>query len=164
MGLDIISISNIEKSNDDNGFYIGKITEKNKYSHNHKYEEGWYESGVDSETFDFRAGSYSSYGQFRQILSKSILGCSAEVVWMKEKEYKGSAFFELINFSDCEGYIGPETSEKLYMDFLLNAKKFVTYVHKNIDDKESRSYFITLYDQWAKACQNASSSGILIFA
>ena len=163
MGLDIISISKIEKSDNEDGFYIDKITEKTKYNHNHNYGEGWYESGVDSKTFDFRAGSYSTYSQFRQVLSKAILGCSPETVWLKEEEMKDAPFFELINFSDCDGYMGPEVAEKLYNDFLAHAKQFVSYVYKNIDDVNSREFLTIKYDNWAKACHNAKEGGILIF-
>ena len=50
----------------------------------------------------FRAGAYSYYNRFREKL---------------EKMASNSQLFELIMFSDCEGYIGPVVSKKLAKDF-----------------------------------------------
>ncbi len=62
----------------------------------------------DAEVFGFRAGSYSGHGAFRDALSETALGVDPPTVWGNPDAYKDEPFFELINFSDCEGSIGPE--------------------------------------------------------
>lgn len=56
-------------------------------------------------SFDFRAGSYGTYGGWRNWLEN--------IVVIEHPE----AFAELIHFSDCEGTIGPVVCEKLWRDF-----------------------------------------------
>lgn len=62
----------------------------------------------------FRAGSYSGYGEWRDWLAKAAGFESAKEVWSNNKD---GPLSELINFSDCEGYIGPAVSAKLANDF-----------------------------------------------
>lgn len=61
----------------------------------------------------FRAGSYSGYNAWRQWLA-GLCGTKAQEAF--EGRYTGP-MSELINFSDCEGLIGPVTSAKLAKDF-----------------------------------------------
>jgi hypothetical protein len=53
----------------------------------------------------FRAGSYSGYNWWRNQLALMAYGKSAEEIW-REPNPSGP-FIELIDFSDCEGVIGP---------------------------------------------------------
>ena len=65
-------------------------------------------------------------------------------------------FVELLNFSDCEGFIGPKTSAKLHADFLEWDKKA-----KNFDSQNS--YFYETYKEWTEAFKVASDGGCVIF-
>lgn len=81
--------------------------------------DGFYTFADKSRRHD--VGPYSSYGFFRDALSRLMLAMSAEDVW-SSKRTEGP-FVELINFSDCDGFIGPKTSAKLAVDFALHADK-----------------------------------------
>lgn len=65
----------------------------------------------------FRAGSYGGYNQFREQLCQAALEVSPEAVWDDLDAYAGQPFFELVNFTDCDGAIGPTTCAKLARDF-----------------------------------------------
>lgn len=74
----------------------------------------------------FRAGSYGGYNRWREELAK-LVGyplTERESHGQIMKEHAAGAwqadsgpFWELINFSDCEGIIGSATSAKLAKDF-----------------------------------------------
>lgn len=115
------------------------------------------------ESMRFRAGSYSGYNTWREILAK-LAGYPA----VESTEYgrtslrhdagaweaDGGPFWELIHFSDCEGDIGPEVSTKL-------AKDFTEFQDKA--DAEDGDFFKTLYTQWRKAFEMASQNGCVSF-
>ena len=96
----------------------------------------WYKR---DEAGDFRAGSYSGYGAWRAALASVAEG----------------AFWELINFSDCEGTIGPVVSAKLAKDFETHRDR--------IQDEVRDEYFMHLYDAWMKAFQTAADGGCVTF-
>lgn len=62
----------------------------------------------------FRAGAYSAYNRFREQLAQMV-GYSPQQAW--DGSISDKPFLELVNFSDCEGMIGPVTSAKLAADF-----------------------------------------------
>lgn len=122
----------------------------------------------------FRAGSYSGYSNWRRTLSKMI-GWEIEDLWQhvgtlvqrnenlndvlnESDELKVDIpFVELLNFSDCEGFIGPKTSAKLYLDFLeWNEKAKVSVPFKG-------GYFYETYQEWTEAFKVASDGGCVIF-
>ena len=121
----------------------------------------------------FRAGSYSGYSSWRRTLAKMI-GWEIEELWQhvgtlvqrnenlndvlnESDELKVDIpFVELLNFSDCEGFIGPKTSAKLHADFLEWDKKA-----KNFDSQNS--YFYETYKEWTEAFKVASDGGCVIF-
>ena len=65
-------------------------------------------------------------------------------------------FFELINFSDCEGSIGPVVSAKLARDFAEFDERA-----RSLND-EGR-HFYRLYKSWTTAFQMASDGGMVDF-
>jgi hypothetical protein len=78
------------------------------------YPEGFY-GGELSE----RHGSwpYSSYNRLRELICQAALGISPRQVWNAPSCFRPASEFEgifaLVNFSDCEGAIGPVTSAKI---------------------------------------------------
>lgn len=66
----------------------------------------------------------------------------------------GGPFWELINFSDCEGVLGPATSAKLAGDFATWQEKA---------DQHPDEAFRVLYARWRKACEMAADGGALVF-
>ena len=122
----------------------------------------------------FRAGSYSGYSNWRRTLSKMI-GWKIEDLWRhvetlvqrnknlndvlsESDEIKVDIpFVELLNFSDCEGFIGPKTSAKLYLDFLEWDEK------AKVSDPFKGGYFYETYKEWTEAFKVASDGGCVIF-
>jgi hypothetical protein len=72
--------------------------------------EGWY-FGEDGRSF--RAGSCSGYNRVRADLCRLALGVDPEMVWASPARYRDEPLYPLIQFSDCEGAIGPDTSKRL---------------------------------------------------
>jgi len=107
------------------------------------------------ETFHFRAGSYGGYGDWRRSLSVLGLGTTAETVWHEPGAFAGEPFVELVNFSDCEGAIGPATSEKLAADF-------ATHRDAAASGPDFGGYFLAKYDDWHKAFTLASDDGWVV--
>lgn len=120
--------------------------------------EGWYSY---AESTGFRAGSYSGYGEWRDLLAK-LAGYPATREGSRHShsagawKAEGGPFWELINFSDCDGVIGPVTSWKLAADFAEwdeRAKAFA----------ETRQWFYELYRSWREAFEMAADSGAVEF-
>jgi len=119
----------------------------------------------------FRAGSYSGYSGWRRTLA-NMIGWDIEELWRKVETLvqrnenlndvlseNGNVkidipFVELLHFSDCEGFIGPKTSAKLYADFLEWNEKA-----KTVD----QGYFYEKYQEWTKAFEVASDGGCVVF-
>ena len=117
-------------------------------------------------TFDeylhVRAGSYGGYSRWRFMLCNMALGVDPDVVWENPEKYKDAPFFELINFSDCEGCIGTIVSQKLYGDFLEYKDRAKTYADRLPDDFDGH-YWHDKYVEWTEAFQLASKDGCVDF-
>lgn len=108
---------------------------------------------TDGDTLDFRAGSYSGYNAWRETLCERENGVSPAEVWKEPVVWKDAAFFELINFSDCEGTIGPLACARLAQDF-----KEARYRIPSGDE-----WFDRLYETWAEAFELAANTGLVDF-
>ena len=134
----------------------------NWYGQSDDIKKGFY-SYKDRET-SFRAGSYSGYGRFRRVLCEFFYGFSPEIIWNNPDEYKGSPFAEIICFSDCDGTIGPKTSEKLYKDFRDNEEKFKAYLKEKLPTEVYSVDFLgESYNNWLEAFKIASNNGAVCF-
>lgn len=65
------------------------------------------------DTIDFRAGSYSGYGEWRRWLCQLAFGVPPEEVWKNPGKWADYPLSLLINFTDCDGEIGPVASAKI---------------------------------------------------
>lgn len=113
------------------------------------------------DTFD--AGSYSSYNWWRNELAriagykpiefiedgKSVLKYD-ETAW----RLKNGPFWEIINFTDADGAIGPVVSEKLYRDFQKYKDKAMHFKNE---------YFIDVYLNFLNAFDVARKNGLILF-
>ncbi len=156
MGLDIVAYSKLRESEYEDTIHVNR----DAFKMNEDLNEGYYEH---TDNFHFRAGSYSGYNHWRDTLCRAIHGVPAEVLWSRTKTYEGKDFFELINFSDCEGQFGPKISEKLYQDFANeeNKKKLKNYLSEN---KIMDDYFYEAnYDDFMKAFNLSRQEGLLVF-
>lgn len=101
------------------------------------------------KTSGFGAGSYGGYGEWRQQLAR-LVGTTAESVWADPKP---GPFVELINNSDCEGFIGPVTSKKLAADFAA---------HQEAAKKVGDQWFFARYLDWKRAFELAANGGAVV--
>lgn len=165
MGLDIrVATSILEITDKDRivegDYYLHVLHDHPEMERASDIKEGYYD--LTGESFSFRAGSYSGYNFFRNLLSEAILGVPAKMVWERTEFYEKKPFFELINFSDCEGCMGPEVSKKLYNDFEENKEKFYTFV-KNKYQFESQ-FYTRVYDDFMTGYGMVGDEGVLIFS
>ncbi|HET6250674.1 MAG TPA: hypothetical protein VFE47_23500 [Tepidisphaeraceae bacterium] len=71
----------------------------------------------DLDCFDFDAGSYGGYNEFRDELSRLAIGIPANELWTNPEPHLESPFVELLLLRPEGNAIGPVTSAKLYRDF-----------------------------------------------
>lgn len=123
-------------------------------------------------THAFHAGSYSGYSVYRNHLSTCFLGRGRVVEnWLDEDGYwdwldalpEGTPFYELINFADNEGCIGPIASEKLYKEHIDGRQTFVQYVAQLDGVQQRKDRFIESYDNWVTAFDLARQDGLVSF-
>lgn len=102
----------------------------------------------------FRAGSYGGYNRWRSQLCQLAHKCEPSVIWAR-RPFEG-VFAELIDFSDCEGVISPETCAKLARDFAEWDDRA-----KAMPDVDG--YFYEKYQAWRKAFEVAADGGFVMF-
>lgn len=114
--------------------------------------------------FAFRAGSYSGYNLWRNELAKlagykptSYKSFKGETelrydatVWKLKK----GPFWELIDFSDAEGVIGPAACKRVHKDFVH---------YQAAAAKHSDEYFRSSYEDWMKAFAMCANNGAIVF-
>lgn len=178
MGLDISAYENLqfalpgEGMDEDgdidysNGFFKLYIN-KDFYARAAGIPDGTICSGYENH-HSFRAGSYSGYGSWRNMLAELAAYPLAEEeqgsragrathqagAWQTDE----GPFWELINFSDCEGCIGPQVSAKLADDFMQWHEKA-----KAFSEAKDDSYFLQKYEDFALAFKMASNNGAVSF-
>jgi hypothetical protein len=171
------------KEDDENDDEYDDYAVNTKYNGDFQYQlgslKGVYNLTESSVSGHISCGAYSSYNSWRNELAIMSGYGSAQNVWSDtdfnpclpyinlryrklKKINKENAigeqisikpFYELINFSDCEGVIGPEISKKLYKDFVDFEQ-----MAKNCDD-----YFYRKYNEWKEAFRIASEGGAICF-
>lgn len=124
--------------------------------------EGYVRYVVKGESHGFRAGSYGGYGQWREQLANIFLNitheCHTNGFWEAVHASTGQPFYELINFSDCEGILYGPVCEKLYTDFSVNRQHFIDNVAP-----DEFNYDVGKYDEWTKAFELAADNGLVSF-
>lgn len=153
MGLDIYYMKNIKR--------ISDYPEDDDYDYDHHYLQPNEQFNVHGEIRDgiysaedeqsFRVGSYSGYNGWRNRLAVMAGYSSFEEACTTPE----GPFVELINFSDCEGVICAEVSEKLYNDFLNN--------HVFAKEKMEQ-YDLETYEDFMNGFASAKENGCLVFS
>ena len=98
----------------------------------------------------FRAGGYGGYNGWRRWLAE-LAGYDDADAW-EGLVPEAAPFLPLVNFSDCEGVIGPVTSKRLAADFQAFADKLkgdISYIEK--------------YRAWQIAFETAADNGAVCF-
>ena len=86
MGLDISAYSKITKTENLDEATIFVFRGEYYSDRATDLEQGTYIEGEGCESIGFRAGSYSGYGVFRNLLSQIILGADARTIWTNEEK------------------------------------------------------------------------------
>jgi hypothetical protein len=156
MGLDIVAYTGLKKVEAEENIQVAH----DQFGYSSDLEKGWYDC---DDSFHFRAGSYSGYNTWRRALCQAIHGVSDTQFWKKAENFIGQPFYELINFSDCEGQIGPKISEKLYQDFTNpeNEEKFLYYCNQNLETEMLREFYLENWEDFKKAFQMARHNGLV---
>ncbi len=176
MGLDIIAYSKLEPKRDDRvaevmdslfipqGEWVIEFQENEERPRCQDMKPGTWHMTDETKSMDFRAGAYSTYNTFRRILANAILGVTPETVWENEDDFENSPFYEIINFSDCEGAFGPCDSEKLHHDFVNHEKQFKEYIIEEMGKYDTDvEWYSRIYDNFTEAFKLAADDGVLIF-
>lgn len=151
MGLDITVYKNIEPTQDEDYCFKAFQIEGLKESRMKNLKAGQEYNGEN--VFSFRAGSYGGYNAFRNELAK-LSGLDDRTIWANPEKYKDVPFYELINFSDCEGVMDWETAAVLCEDFIENFNKAMD----NFDQ-----YYMSKYKDWSTALELAKEKGVIVF-
>lgn len=164
MGLDIRVYQNLSKVTEPFRGELNRLIVNNPTEFQARAmpleSQATYEGGC---VLTFSAGPYSTYNRWREKLAEIVgyqpvmyddgrgskrMRCDAGA-WAATK----GPFWEVINFSDCEGVLGPEACRKLAKDFADYSK---------IAELESRE-FTDLYVLFAEAVTLASHQGAVKF-
>lgn len=100
--------------------------------------------------------SYSGYSAFRRELCRAFLLAEPEDVWEMPGVFKAAPFYDLINFSDCEGTFGPVASRRIADNFNNHGNPF------DKDDAFGRNY--DGYKELKEIFNHAADTGIVVFA
>ena len=157
MGLDIVAYQGLTKTDAEENIRVAH----DQFGYSSDLEQGWYDCEGDS--FHFRAGSYSSYGTWRRALCQAIHGVNEVEFWKNEENFYSQPFYELFNFSDCDGQTGPEVSEKLHQDSANpeNEKKFLDYCKENLETEYLEEFYKANWDDFKKAFGMARRGGLV---
>lgn len=111
---------------------------------------------IFSKIMSFRAGSYSGYNSWRDHLAIMAGYSSARNAWHQVNPV--GPFVEIINFTDCDGIIGPVVSKKLAQDFADHQPIAEQYAKEH-----NLSWWLGLYTMWRKAFVMAADDGAIEF-
>lgn len=112
----------------------------------------------------FSAGSYSGYNEWREDLA-AVVGTTPERVWAAAKAGDPPTaipFYELINFSDCDGGFGPAVCAKLRDDFERERQRAIAWAEEHLDGHE-KAWFALKYEDFAKAFTLGADGGLVKF-
>jgi len=178
VGLDVSAyefatlVEEVHAIEDSEGHYCGDPIEHGGMDHvrvyggDFPYTLGSLQDGhcyvIEGDTFGFRAGSYSGYGAFRTALCRTALGVEPEEVWEDPESFSDKPFVELINFSDCEGTMGPEVCAELRDDFIAEREN-VRDKLEELDPHPEGGWYTKKYDDWQQAFELAAETGFVSF-
>lgn len=114
---------------------------------------------------------YSAYNRFRAWLSKGAHDVEPDVIWEAPEQWWDKPFVRLIHFSDCEGIIGPESSQILAAEFASQREHVVGAWYampKPFDVDQERwegeiAYMVERYDRYAAAFALVGPTGFTVF-
>jgi hypothetical protein len=106
-------------------------------------------------TLSHRAGSYGGHNRIRRALAEQFIGVEPEQVWRRPADYVDAPFYELVNFADNEGTIGPLAAADLAADFAAHRDAWRTACPGDWERE--------VYDRWHQAFAYAADGGMVVF-
>lgn len=117
----------------------------------------------------FRVGSYSGYNWWREILARLVGIKNLNDFWIKaggiDNRNGPEPFFELLNFSDCEGTLPYRECKRLLKDFnkwspLVHGKSFqkifwLNFFNEVYLTKDEWDYWLEKFDLFHEAVKHA---------
>lgn len=107
--------------------------------------------------------SYGGYNQFREALSQTFLGVKPVEVWENPEDYADKPMFDLVQFADNEGVLGPVSCRRLADAFVAGgddaALRFAKHYRTFLDEDAQHRYY-GLYEAVVAA---ADSGAIFLF-
>jgi hypothetical protein len=173
MGLDIRAVSGLEKCSLQSEDVYNKYDNcTHLFANDILFNQSCGLSGYylyEGESISFRAGSYSSYSRWREMLAEMMGYPNTKLLYdsitreltisdVLDEKSNYTSFIELICLSDCEGTIGTNISRKLYDDFVNYKEDAVKYAESK-DNKD----WLSLYDDFTEAFRIASDNGCVQF-
>jgi hypothetical protein len=169
MGLDITAYSELsyaqpQPNEDDAGDFVNLYS--THYQRLLSQQEGYYTR--NGERVNIACGSYGRYSHWRESLARLAgwpLGEYEQYGAMHPShcasawKAQSGPFWELINFSDCDGSIGFEVSSKLAQDF----QQYRPSMAQRATLMQDEGYFMKKYDEWAAAFALAAQNGAVKF-
>jgi len=105
-----------------------------------------------AEHLDLPCGPYSRYNRWREWLCEAAGHGAPSDIW--DGRVTVGPFVELINFSDCEGIIGPVVCAKLAKDFAEHQEHIIG---------GAQGYEAEMYRRWRRAFELAADGGCVDF-
>lgn len=121
----------------------------------------WYEARDRGRYAEIMSASYIGYGLFRRTLA-GMFGVDPEDYW--RNDYTDEPFYEIINFFDNEGMIGPDACKELAKDFEEHRDTYLEYLSTNVDEYSQERYLAN-YDALREATRRiAEGTGFLWYS
>lgn len=167
MGLDVSVYQNyrvldINEDDDDYDYNFNALSLEDEWEDRMKnLEKGKYYAG--DRVAHLISYPYSSHNRFREQLirligrSDLLLSHDGTIDWEALYPEKNLPFYELVYFSDCEGVLDWETSEKLYNDF-KNHEFLAKQVFKN------EEYNLRRFNEWMETFELGKNKGVVVFS
>lgn len=168
MGLALIGYSKVidlgeENELDDSSEITGTYEKPIIYiSPNTPFFEQWlgsikpkhnYKVTGDSHRYD---SSYTSYGNFKNLLALFTTNRTYFEMCDDLTAFKDTPFYEIFDFGDNEGFIGPEVSAELNTDFKQWRDGFKKFIKEDF-------YLLEKYDDLLHVYEKGADNGIVSF-
>lgn len=115
---------------------------------------------ADTKTIDGFHMSYGGYNRWRESLSLAVLGVMPQDVWVDLDAYRDRPFFELINFTDCDGVLSASAAAALLADFREHRDAYRTYLAR--EEAEDRAdWWAESYDEYIEMLALAAHGGMV---
>lgn len=181
MGVDIVALTNIRKVDalfDECGDPVNPVTREpydNAWRLYHAPSYSDRADGIeDGKVYEYDASvhhaslSYGAYNIWRDHIAR-LAGWpkgSYEQYGRNWDSYAASAWdategplWELINFSDCEGVIGPKTSAKIAADL-----RALTVTEESFEGAVWAPHFVKFYNEMVKIFEAAAGNGCVRYS